>query len=249
MSVGADRMGLVTRPVAAVTVDLDDTLYPQEQYLAGAWSAVAQAGAEAGLDRGALEATLVAVCAEGSDRGRIIDRALERLDAPTGLVPPLVQAFKSFVPGRLDCYPGARQGLARLRRIVPVACITDGDPDVQWAKLMALGLVGAFDAVVISDVIGREFRKPSPVPFRLALDLLQVPADLAVHVGDRPAKDVAGAHGAGMRSILVRQGEYANQAWPPLGPAPVAAVHDVGEAFGLIEDIVLADGPRSPALA
>jgi hypothetical protein len=48
---GEDTATIVVR---AVTVDLDDTLYPQALYLAGAWSAVADAGATRGLDRRSL---------------------------------------------------------------------------------------------------------------------------------------------------------------------------------------------------
>jgi hypothetical protein len=37
-------------------------------------------------------------------------------------------------------------------------------PHAQRAKIAALGLADAFDVIVISDEIGRQFRKPHPVP-------------------------------------------------------------------------------------
>lgn len=195
---------------AGVTVDLDDTLYPQASYLAGAWGAVADAGAAAdpGLDRDALLDALHARAALGSDRGGIIDGALADVGGSLSLVPPLVGAFHAYRPETLPAYPGVPQALAALRRLVPVACVTDGDPRVQRAKLAALGL--AFDAVVISDEIDRSVRKPHPAPFLKALESLGVPASRAVHIGDRPAKDVAGATAVGMATIRVRTGEYAN---------------------------------------
>ncbi len=39
------------RPVRGVLVDLDDTLYPQAEFLGLAWFAVAARGARLGLDR------------------------------------------------------------------------------------------------------------------------------------------------------------------------------------------------------
>ena len=48
-----------TRPLAVV-VDLDDTLYPQAAYLAGAAAAVAAAASAAGLDGPAVHASLSA---------------------------------------------------------------------------------------------------------------------------------------------------------------------------------------------
>ena len=121
-----------------------------------------------------VEAALAEVAAEGSDRGTIIDRALLLVGvAPERLrlvVPPLVEAFTTFAPDRLDCYPGVVTALARLRSRVPLACITDGTPAVQRAKLAALGLTDAFDVVVISDALGgRHLRKPHPAPFHAAL--------------------------------------------------------------------------------
>jgi len=231
--------------IAAVTVDLDDTLYPQAAFLDGAWEAVADAGCDAGIDRGRLLAALLAECARGSDRGSIIDRAVAHVGAPAVSVPPLVAAFRTYAPPTLPPYPGALEALARLRALVPVACVTDGDPTIQRAKLGALGLERGFDAVVVSDELGRDRRKPHPAPFLRALDLLGVEAANAVHVGDRPEKDVAGPAAAGMSAIRVRTGEYADADVPPGCPAPLATVDDVRHAFGLITAWI-AGAPRTP---
>ena len=45
--------------------------------------------------------------------------------------------------------------------------------------------------------------KPDPAIFRHALDALGVDPARAVHVGDTPAADVAGAIAAGARPVLV----------------------------------------------
>jgi putative hydrolase of the HAD superfamily len=221
------------RPVRAVTVDLDDTLFPQAAFLDGAWRTVAAAGASVGVDRDRLLSELQRTCAEGSDRGRIIDRALDRLGAPSQLAPRLVAAFHAHAPGSLPCYPGAADALSRLRAVVPVACVTDGAPAVQRAKLRALGLVDAFDAVVISDELGRGMRKPHPAPFQRALSALGVAPEFAVHVGDRPDKDVAGANAAGMRAIRVCTGEYRRALARP-GAEPMATVPTVVAALELL---------------
>ena len=231
--------------IAGVTVDLDDTLYPQAAFLDGAWEAVADAGRDLRIPRGPLLAALLAECARGSDRGHIIDRAVAGVGAPASSVPSLVAAFRSYAPAALPAYPGALESLARLRALVPVACVTDGDPEIQRAKLRAVGLERAFDAVVVSDELGREHRKPHPAPFLRALALLGAEPSQAVHVGDRPEKDVAGPAAAGMSAIRVRTGEYAD-ADPPNGcPPPLATVDGVRQAFGLITAWI-AGAPCSP---
>jgi putative hydrolase of the HAD superfamily len=196
--------------IEAVLVDLDYTLYPQADFLEGAWRAVAEvASAMTGHDADTIARALAAVAAEGSDRGRIIDRALERVGLVDVAVAPLVAAFRGYVPERLRPFDGAIEALAFVLERVPVGLVSDGDPNIQWVKLRALGLEGRFDVVVLADELGREHRKPDPLPFETALFALGVPAAAAVFVGDRPDKDICGAHAVGMRSVRVRTGEYA----------------------------------------
>jgi putative hydrolase of the HAD superfamily len=200
----------------AVTVDLDDTVFAQADWLAGAWLAVASAAVPCGIAAVPFHEALVACAAEGSDRGGIIDRALAQVGVSPvrilELTPRLVEAFSGWAPSALSLYPGAAEALLRLRSAgLGLGVVTDGNPRIQRAKIAALGLSDLVDHVVISDELGgRAARKPHPAAFRRALELLRVSAAEAVHVGDRPAKDVAGAAAAGMRAVRVRTGEYAH---------------------------------------
>lgn len=233
--------------IGAVTVDLDDTLYPQATFLAAAWERLGQVAAEHGLPASEVQAALAEVAAEGSDRGTIIDRALllvgvlpERLRL---VVPPLVEAFTTFAPDRLDCFPGVLPALARVRSRVPLACITDGTPSVQRAKLTALGLADAFDVVVISDALGgRHLRKPHPAPFRAAMVRLGCGAEGTVHVGDRPSKDVDGTRRVGMRCVRVLTGEYAGE------PARGASSDSSAEPWLTVADFAAAVAAIEPLL-
>ena len=57
------------------------------------------------------------------------------------------------------------------------------------------------DAVIDSSVVG--YAKPDPRIFEITLERLGVAPAEAVHVGDTPGADVAGARAAGIRPILV----------------------------------------------
>lgn len=232
-------------PVEAVLVDLDDTLYPQADWLAGAWRATAERVAGHGVDAAAFETTLRAVAAGGTDRGRIIDRALASVGRPDVPVAPLVAAFRGHAPASLRPYPGVPEAVRLLRGRVPLAMITDGDPVVQRAKVAALGLADAFDVIVYSDELGRDRRKPHPAPFRAALGRLGLPATAAAHVGDRPEKDTAGALAVGLRAVRVRTGEYA--ACPDL-PGTWLTAPDFPAAAAAITPWLAAApvGPRRP---
>jgi putative hydrolase of the HAD superfamily len=197
--------------VDAVLCDLDDTLYPQDAWLEGAWRAGAPAAPRFGIDEAPFLAALLADAALGSARGGIIDRALAAVGVGgADLVPHLVAVFRAHRPERLEPYPGVRGALARLRMAgVRLAVVTDGDVEVQAWKVRALGLSAFFDCVVVSDALGgRAVRKPHSAPFRAALEGLCVEAARCVVVGDRPEKDVRGALGVDIRAIRVKTGEY-----------------------------------------
>jgi HAD superfamily hydrolase (TIGR01509 family) len=216
----------------AVLFDLDDTLFPQVAWLDGAWVAVADEAARWGIDRVALLDALRATAAQGSAAGRIIDRALEAVGgAPAAPVDRLVSAFRAHRPATLDPYPGVREALAALRAVSLLGVVTDGEVAIQAAKLVALGLDAAFDVVVVSDSLGRVFRKPHRAPFLLALERLDAAARDAVFVGDCPAKDMAGACGVGMRTIRVRTGEYAALADDPPSWRAVGTVAEAAAAI------------------
>ena len=217
--------------ISAALFDLDDTLYAQADWLAGAWVDVARCATAFGVPEAHFLDALRAVSSLGSDRGRIIDRALAQCGRDDVDVAPLVTAFRTHTPSFLNCYPRVRVALAQLGTQMPVAIVTDGDPMIQRGKLAALDL--RVDVVVFSDELGRDHRKPDPLPFTRALELLGVDAADAVFVGDRPEKDVAGARAAGMRAIRVYTGEYASQ---PDEPEPWRAVPGALEAIKLLQN-------------
>jgi putative hydrolase of the HAD superfamily len=124
--------------------------------------------------------------------------------------------------------------LERLRARYRIGLVTDGDPGIQRAKLRALGLGDAFDVVVLSDELGRGYRKPHPAPFTAALFALGVAPREALFVGDRPDKDVAGAAAAGMACIRVLTGEYDGL---PDTVAPLVRVPGVADAIASIEGL------------
>jgi putative hydrolase of the HAD superfamily len=97
-------------------------------------------------------------------------------------------------------YDESVEVLATLReRGIRVAVITNGPSEFQRAKLEAVGMATAFDAVVVSGDRGIE--KPRPEIFQTALSALDAEPSAALHVGDSRSADVVGAHAAGMTAV------------------------------------------------
>lgn len=84
---------------------------------------------------------------------------------------------------------------------IPWAIVSNVDDPVLGALLRGTGL-DARTRTVVSSHMARAY-KPHPRPFRMALDELDVDASEAVHIGDDPAEDRAGATAAGMDCKLV----------------------------------------------
>lgn len=104
--------------------------------------------------------------------------------------------------------PGAREALVAIAALgVRIAVVSNADGTVE-AQLRDDGICqvgpGAgveVGAVLDSGVVG--VAKPDPAIFHLALTALGVVPERAVHVGDTPAADVAGARAAGVHPVLV----------------------------------------------
>ncbi len=63
------------------------------------------------------------------------------------------------------------------------------------------GILDLFEFTVFSAEYG--VNKPDPALFRHALDAMRLRPEEAWYVGDKPQRDVCGAHGAGMTAVLV----------------------------------------------
>jgi putative hydrolase of the HAD superfamily len=111
-------------------------------------------------------------------------------DLDPGKFAPLYVAALEF-----ELMPGATEFLRALRsRGLELAAVTNWDVTVH-DRLADLGLAPFFSHVVVSAEVGA--RKPDPAVFRRALELLDVPAERAMHVGNGEI-DRQGAAAAGM---------------------------------------------------
>jgi len=98
---------------------------------------------------------------------------------------------------------GARETVAAVAERAPVGVLSNGDAELQRAKLAAHGIDDLLDAVVISAEAG--VGKPDPAVFEAA----EAELDAAdhVYVGDEYESDVQPATDAGWETIHVRNDE------------------------------------------
>jgi 5'-nucleotidase len=115
--------------------------------------------------------------------------------------------------------PGAAELVDRLRRRFRLGLIAN-QPRECRAHLAALGLLGRFEVVALSEEVG--LFKPDPALFRLALDRAGVAAGDALMIGDRLDHDIAPAAALGMATAWVRWPRRDAMGWRPDDPEALA---------------------------
>ncbi len=195
----------------AIIFDLDDTLYPERDYVMSGFRSVAQwVEARLGIAAAQCQMELAALFNEGV-RGKIFNSWLVAHGlAEDEYVPQFVQVYRDHIP-ILSPFDGIEELLQALRWHVKLGVVSDGYLTVQQRKLAALRLESYFSAIVFSDQWGREFWKPHVRPFQAVLNHLQVDSSTATYVADNPRKDFVGARMVGMGTVRLRLpiGEYA----------------------------------------
>jgi putative hydrolase of the HAD superfamily len=208
--------------IGAVSLDLDDTLWP-------VWPAIERAEHElhAFLGRHAPEAIAglsIACLRERRDRlwlqhpelahdfSALRRLSLRELLAPHGHGEDLVEAaFEVFYAARnrVTLFPEAGLALERLARDYRLVSLTNGNAD-----LGRIGLAHHFTAEFSARGLG--VAKPDPRCFAAVAAALDLPPAAIAHVGDDPLLDVEGARRAGFLAVwLNRRGERWPHAEPP----------------------------------
>jgi len=197
----------------AVIFDLDDTLYPERQFVDGGIAAAAQWVAEhTDLPADRCERELTGLFNRG-ERTRTFDVWLDAVGLPSGYSAAMIQAYRRHQPV-LTLHEDAAAAIDWCRRAqLLTGLVSDGYLDVQRAKVASLGLADLLTTIVLSDEFGRAFWKPATKPYLAAVDSLGVAPSEAVYVGDNPRKDFEGARRSGLKSVRVRRanGMYASE--------------------------------------
>lgn len=201
--------------IKAVIFDLDDTLYPERDYVSSGFRAVAQwSEANLGIPAASTFRELEGLLESGV-RHNTFDQWLNARGLNKSLVPRLIQVYREHQPV-IEPFPEATILLTTLLPQYRIGLVSDGWLDVQQRKFAALDLARYFHATVFSDEFGREAWKPNPKPFEVIMARLECsPAADAVYVGDNPSKDFLGARRAGLASVWVcRPGAFYTQMAP-----------------------------------
>jgi len=192
------------RTVRAIVFDLDDTLYPEVEYVRSGYRVVAAALAGEKLDQDQIYDLLWQEFERG-DRRRVFNsilRQMDREDSPEE-VTRLIEIYRQHRP-ELTLDREVRELLETLKSQFKLGLVTDGFLPAQKLKVQALDLELFFDSICYTEELGREYWKPATKAFERMSRALQCEPQQCVYVADNPAKDFIAPNQLGWRSIQLQ---------------------------------------------
>lgn len=225
--------------IRAVSLDLDDTLWPIAPAIVEAERAlddwlrthcpdVAEAYPTEAL-RELRERVWLAHPQFAHDFTTLRKLSLRAALAPHGYGEEHVEgAFEAFFAARnrVALYDDALPALERLAARWPLATLTNGNADVD-----RIGIGAHFRVRICARTTGAA--KPEPAIFARAAAELGVPAASVAHVGDDPELDVLGAMRAGMVGVWLNRG---GAPWPHAG-APHVEIGSLSELEPALDEL------------
>ena len=187
--------------------DLDDTLYNELDFVNSAFEAVSDYLARRhSLKREDIFSRLGEILAKNG-RGKVFDTLLKELGVYSRqTLKSMLYVYRCHAPVQLGLYPDVLPLFECLTAFdIRLGIVTDGIALVQHNKIRALGLDEMVQAIVYTDLLGECGRKPSSVPFEIAVEMLGGTVADAVYLGDDPSKDFIGPNLLGMCTVQVKR--------------------------------------------
>jgi FMN hydrolase / 5-amino-6-(5-phospho-D-ribitylamino)uracil phosphatase len=231
--------GLDLAKVRAISLDLDDTLWPIAPSLANAervlteWLALhAPRSLAVYTDTEKLQGIREAVKAQWGHathdlsalRTELMGRVLESAGYSRELARP---AFEVFFEARqyIELYDDSLPALKRLHQRYPLVALSNGNAEVSRLEIGPF-----FKGAVSAQAVG--VAKPHPDIFLHTARLMGLEAQQILHVGDDAYTDVQGARLAGMQAVWLNRGATA---WtdPAIAPPQVQSLLGLCEMLGV----------------
>ena len=225
--------------ILALTLDLDDTLWPvlpaleRADLAVDAWLQQHYPDVARAWPITAMRALRAQVAAERLDLAHDFTTqrqlTLQHVFATCGITPAPVDAlWEIYFAARnsVELYPDSLPAIRRITARWPLASLTNGNADLQ-----RIGIHTHFAHHICSRDCG--MAKPDPRIFLAAAERFGVAPAQVLHVGDDPAMDIVGAREAGLRTAWINR---AGEPWPvELGAAPELDLRDMNALADWLE--------------
>ena len=197
--------------IKGVIFDLDNTLLDfmkmKEFAVKAAIKGMIEAGLKVNEDKSYIE--INSIYEEfGWENQKVFDVFLEKTigHVDNKFLAAGIVAYRRAREANLMAYPNVNKTLLALSKSgIKLGVVSDAPSREAWMRIYYLNLYHYFDVVITYDDSGE--RKPSPIPFQLALDGMGLRPEETIMIGDWPERDVVGAQQIGMKTAFARYGD------------------------------------------
>lgn len=191
--------------IKGVIFDLDDTLFPERQFVFSGYHAVALKVME---DYGIEIETELQQLFNTGKRGDLFSEVLKNqgIQVDEKYILTLVECYRTHTPS-IQPFVDVKPILEHLKsKNIKLGLITDGWSNVQSNKFEALDIKHYFESVIFTDSLGgKKFWKPSNIPYQLTLENFDLEAENILFIGDNPLKDFLACNQLGIPSLRIRR--------------------------------------------
>ncbi|MAQ72515.1 MAG: hypothetical protein CMG20_02990 [Candidatus Marinimicrobia bacterium] len=223
--------------IKAVIFDLDNTLLDfvkmKKEAVMSAISSMKEAGLDLDID-GSYKEIMDIYEADGWENQVVFDKFLKNKIGyvDNKYLAAGIVAYRRAKEANLKAYPNVQKTLNHLLKSgIKLAIVSDAPSREAWMRIYYLNLHHSFDTVITFDDSGE--KKPSPAPFKLALEKLDLSKDEVLMVGDWPERDMVGANSMGIKTIFAKYGDS-------FGVKNSGAnwdIEDISEVVNIIDEI------------
>jgi HAD superfamily hydrolase (TIGR02253 family) len=194
--------------IKAITFDLDNTLIDFMKMKEKASDAAARAMVKAGLNKSLENAKkeLFYTYIQDIEGNHAFQDFLNNNNIQSEkILASAINAHMKIKFNYMRPYKGVKKTLIELKKLgIKLAIVTDAPRLKAFIRLDAMKITDYFNIVVGKEDTNR--LKPSKMPFKKALKLLNVKPNETMHVGDWPEKDILGAKKLGMITCFALYG-------------------------------------------
>ena len=223
--------------IKAIIFDLDNTLLDFVKMKQFAVKAAITAMIEAGLnvdEEKAYKDIFDLYVSKGWENQQVFDDYLNQTvgNVSNKILAAGIVSYRRAREATLLVYPNVNKTLIELIKMgIQLSVVSDVPSREAWMRLYYLNLHHVFDPVLTFDDTG--VRKPSPKPFKMALEIMKSTPDEVLMIGDWPERDVVGAKQIGIKTIFARYGDT-------FGTVDSGAdwdVNDIYELVGIVKEL------------
>ena len=221
--------------IKAVIFDMDDTLFPELEYVRSGYRAVAEHLADNEYSADDLYERLWSIFY--ADRhAKVINVLMDQIgrQADEDEIWRLITLYREHRPV-IKPFAGTEDVLIEVSSKYRTGLISDGFMPGQQYKLDALGLDKYLEEVIFTETLGRENWKPSPLAYEIMVEKLGVKHSECVYVGDNLAKDFVSPNALGWLTVHIKiDGQVHWDREVGEGGAPQKSITELKELLDLL---------------